>query len=234
MPNCDGFLLESGHKFFINTTPQELTDTYVRLGKGISSFDPQFNDEIDQTAYLDGDGRGTTTVTGNQLVIAFEGHRYYTDDAQDYIMALAFEIGCDRETDFRWIEPNGEVHYGAVTIANITGPSGDANAKGEIAFEVHFNGEPSFLPSPTAPTGLISSNITATGFDLDWNAVVVLGATITYDVYINDVVVGADLVSNSYTATGLQGATMYSVYVVAKTNFGSQSKQSATIQVTTL
>ena len=41
---------------------------------------------------------------------------------------------------------------GSCTIANISGPSGDAGAKGDISFEIHFNGNPEYTP-PVAGQG---------------------------------------------------------------------------------
>jgi len=55
-------------------------------------------------------------------------------------------IGTDRETEFRWTQPNGDVIEGPCTIAEITGPSGEANAKGEISVSIHLNGKPEYTP----------------------------------------------------------------------------------------
>lgn len=139
----EGLLLQSAHRFDIRTNPGETgTATFARLAAGLNTFDPSFNEEVDQTQYLDGDGYGTSTVLGAQVTISFGGHRKYGDPAQDYIYGLVLEIGNKRETEFRWTQPDGTIFEGPCTIANITGPSGDANAKGEIGFEIHFNGKP--------------------------------------------------------------------------------------------
>jgi len=144
----EGLLVQSKHLFEIDITPEESEPTWARLARGLNNFEPSTNDEIDQTHYLDGDGYATTTVMGGQLVITFSGHRYFGDPAQDWIFANMIEIGNKRETQFRWTLPSGEVFQGPCTIANIEGPSGDANAKGEISFEIHFNGKPQYTPEP--------------------------------------------------------------------------------------
>ena len=142
------FYLQSAHMFEIQTGEDGTSGDpiYSRLGAGISNVDPQGNDEIDQTPYLDGEGFASSDVTGGQVTLAFSGHRLHGDEAQDYIFSKAYEYGSARRTKFRWTQPDGSVLEGDATIANITGPSGDANTKGEISFEIHFNGKPDYTP----------------------------------------------------------------------------------------
>jgi hypothetical protein len=138
----EGLLLQSAHRFDLNITPGQTPGTYARLGAGLNNFEPSMNEEVAQDTYLDGDGFASSTVTGAQLILTFTGHRKYGDPAQDFIFDNALELGEGRETDFRWTQPDGTIIEGSCTIANIEGPSGDANAKGEISFEIHFNGKP--------------------------------------------------------------------------------------------
>lgn len=149
MAQDEGLLVQSKHRFEINITPEagEGMETWARLAKGFNSFEVSTNEETDQTHYLDGDGFATTTVMGAQLTITFSGHRYFGDEAQDWIFSKAMEIGTERETQFRWTLPSGEVFKGPCTIAEISGPSGDANAKGEVSVAVHFNGKPTYTPA---------------------------------------------------------------------------------------
>ncbi|MBU8768703.1 phage tail tube protein [Cytobacillus oceanisediminis] len=146
-----GFELNSAHKFEIDTA-QDISgtaSTYERVAAGINTFDPQWNEEIDQTPYFDGDGFGSSDVTSAQLVIAFEGHRKYGDAAQDFIAGLQIEMGEARKTNFRWTEPDGGSFEGWATIANIVAGSGAANEKSTFSFEVHFNGKPTYAPPTT-------------------------------------------------------------------------------------
>mgnify|MGYP001393493218 FL=1 len=148
MAETEGFLLQSSHILEINTTPgaPEGEETFERLAAGISSMEPNPNDELSQDRYFDGDAYGETDVIGAQLVLTFSGHRKYGDPAQDFIFGTLLDLGPGRRTDFRWTLPDGGRYEGPVTIANITGPSGDAGAKGEIGFEIHFNGKPKYTP----------------------------------------------------------------------------------------
>lgn len=142
----EGLLLQSKHTFEIDTTPLAL-ETWSRVAAGLNSVEPSNNEEVDQNAYLDGDGFSSTDVVGAQLILAFSGHRKYGDAAQDFIFDKLLELGEGRKTNFKWTLPNGDLLEGPCTIANIEGPSGESNSKGEISFEIHFNGKPTFTPA---------------------------------------------------------------------------------------
>ena len=144
---AEGLLVQSRHLFEIDINPEGEEPEWVRLARGFSSFEESLNEEIDQTHYLDGDGFATTTVMGMQLTLTFTGHRYYGDQAQDWIFSKAFGLDTERHTRLKWTRPDGSVVEGPATIAVISGPSGDANAKGEITVEIHFNGKPEYTPA---------------------------------------------------------------------------------------
>ena len=143
------FNLMYEHQFEIQTGTDETTEEAIfsPLAAGISSAEPANNEELAQDRYLDGAGFGETDVIGAQLVVSFSGHRLYGDEAQDYIFERLLLLGENRRTAFRWTEPNGDMFEGNCTIANIEGPGGDAGAKGEISFEIHFNGEVTYTPA---------------------------------------------------------------------------------------
>lgn len=140
----EGFVLQSAHRFDIDVEQaNDIAEAeWARLGAGLSNFDPEWNEEIDQTAYLDGDGFNSSDITGAQLVITFEGHRKIGDEAQDFIVGLQLQLGEGRKTNFRWTAPGGKVYTGWVTVAAIKNGGGDANAKSDFSFEIHFNGAP--------------------------------------------------------------------------------------------
>lgn len=145
------FYLQSAHKFEI----QNDEGTWLRLAAGISSFEPDTNEETSQDHYLDGDGFAETDVTGGQLIIAFEGHRLTGDAAQDFIFSKQLVFGDARKTVFRWTLPDGTTQYEyPCTIAGIKGSSGAAGEKGEIEFEVHANGgiTENDVVAPVTPT----------------------------------------------------------------------------------
>jgi hypothetical protein len=126
----------------IDTTPEGATRTYARLGDGISSVTFNNNEEIDQAAYLDGNGGKSSEVTGFQFTAQFSGAEVPTDPAQAYIAKLQNSIGSKRHTTARITGASGRVKSGDVTIRDIVVGGGDANAKGAFSFQVDFNGKP--------------------------------------------------------------------------------------------
>lgn len=142
-----GFLLQSEHKIEIDINPDGEMGEMAALAAGITEMDPNVEDELSQDRYYDGGGFGETDVTGSQLIITFGGHRKYGDPAQDYIFSTLLETGGGRRTNLEWTLPNGDIYKGNVTIAEISGPGGEAGEKGEIEFELHFNSKPEFTQS---------------------------------------------------------------------------------------
>lgn len=162
------FPLNYQNIFELDTTPNEATPTYARVAAGISNMENAAEDETDDTAYYDGEGFGNNTVMGVNVSLTFTGHRLYGDEAQDYIEDIAFETGIDRETNFRWTQPSGDIIEGPVTISEIQLSGGDANAKGDFGFTVTFNGRPTFTEGntpgftidPAAPTVAVGGTVT--------------------------------------------------------------------------
>lgn len=143
------FLLNHGYGFSITEGLTGLTPLVIAAG--ITSVDPDANEEVSEDYYYDGGGAATVDVTGLQLSYSFEGHRDYDDAAQNYIYTLRTSTGPQRKTNFTVTEPDGTVITGAATIHEIKAPGGDANAKGEIEFTITFDGLPTVTPAPVTP-----------------------------------------------------------------------------------
>lgn len=144
------FLIQAGYKFEFNPARDagSVTEGWLVIAGGISNVSPEGNEEIDQTAYYDGGGFASSDVIGKQDVYSFEGHRLYGDAAQDYIFDnLAHKVGPARNGTFRVTDPKGNTLVGNSTVANISGAGGAANSKGEVSFEIHYNGLPTFTPA---------------------------------------------------------------------------------------
>lgn len=88
--------------------------------------------------------------------------------------------------------------------------------------------------APTAPSGLTSSNLTATSVTLNWNASTDNVAVTGYDVYRNGVKINTSTITTtSYGVTGLSQASSYSFFIRALDAAGNQSSNSNTINITT-
>jgi len=137
--------------FEIDITPEGAARTWKRLGKGISGFAPNLNENKDQTPYLDGNGWGSSDVIGKQLTFDATGHRVTGDDAQDYIASKYMALGDDLKTNFRAYDSVGVCKSGACTINNIVIGGGDAQGKKEFSFSIDINGEPAMTAVTAAP-----------------------------------------------------------------------------------
>lgn len=152
----DNFLIQAGYKMEFSEEQDATVDTgeWLVIGSGISSMEPAGNDEVDQTAYYDNGGNLSSDVTGGQETFAFGGHRDYDDAFQNKVYnKIKFTRGKGRKGTLHIVYPDGAELLGDCTIANIEGPSGDANTKGEIGFEMHINGEPEVTEPPAEPAG---------------------------------------------------------------------------------
>lgn len=147
----------------ININPNG-SAVWARIASGITGASQSNNDVIDQTAYLDGDGFGESEVTGGQRTIDFTGHREQGDSAQDYIAGIASEFGAGRKTQFRYRNTLGAGVDGNITVVNIDDAGGDANAKKDFSFGIHFNGKPTkVVKSIAAALSIVVSGGSASG-----------------------------------------------------------------------
>lgn len=80
-------------------------------------------------------------------------------------------------------------------------------------------GEPEVLPAPTAPTGLISTNVTQTSIDLSWHENPVEEEVSSYHVYIDGVYMTSRS-SATYSVSDLETDTEYQFYVSAMNSSG--------------
>lgn len=135
----------------IDVTPLETESTWARIAAGITGADPSNNEDVAQDKYLDGDGYGSSDVTGAQKTLSFSGHRVLGDTAQDYIASLQHELGGNRKTSFRYTDGQGRKYSGPCTIANVEIGGGGAESKKEMSFEVHLNGKPDDTAPQPAP-----------------------------------------------------------------------------------
>lgn len=143
-----GFAPNHTHLYELDITPFAVKRTFARIGAGIATIDGNPSEEIDQTAYFDGDGNASSDVTGGQEIVSVSGHRRHGDPFQDYAASLKFVRGEARKSTLRITDPAGEVVESSVTICNIKalGANGDANGKNEFSCELHFNGAPRVIP----------------------------------------------------------------------------------------
>lgn len=187
--------------------------------------------------------------TGNVRVSAREWVGYLLN----VTTAGSYEVKMDHDfasaTSFRFNVDGGSALSGVQSI-NGTGTSGTftltlskglhfvrINNTGTSNFEVvrfyvnSSNSLPDNLP-PTTPSGLTSSNLTSSGFTLNWTASTDNVGVNGYEVFKGGVLLGTTANTNYYVA-GLSPSTAYSFTVRAKDAANNYSAQSTPLNVTT-
>ena len=141
--------MANDYRLDIDTTPSAATQVWAPVQSGVTDITMSLNDSLDQTNFMDGKGWGSTEVTGAQLTASVSANRADGDAAQEYVLGVAFNLGCARRTHAKITAPNGDIRQGDVTIANITLPGGSAGSAATFSFDVHWNGEPEFIAAGT-------------------------------------------------------------------------------------
>ena len=145
------FGLNHKFRYYIDTTPTGATRTWKRIAKGISSYVESYNDNLDQTPYIDGNGYGQTDKIGAQYIGTGTGNRVFGDLAQDYIASKKPLLGDDVKTNFKGYNQYGDSVQVGVTVCNVVDSGGDAQGKTEFSFELHGNGKPANDIGTAAP-----------------------------------------------------------------------------------
>ncbi|HEU4859612.1 MAG TPA: PQQ-dependent sugar dehydrogenase, partial [Chitinophagaceae bacterium] len=113
-------------------------------------------------------------------------------------------------------------------------PGQPVSAPSEVIPGIHLVTQLPDTQSPTAPTNLASSNITATSFTLSWTASTDNVGVAGYDVYQNGIKINSsNITAASYNVSGLTAGTTYSYFVKAKDAAGNQSAASTALELTT-
>jgi endonuclease I/chitodextrinase len=86
--------------------------------------------------------------------------------------------------------------------------------------------------APSVPSNITASNISGTGFKINWDAATDDTAVTAYNVFINAALT-ATTSERSYTVSGLTASTTYQVAVSAKDAANNESAQSSAVSITT-
>ncbi len=86
--------------------------------------------------------------------------------------------------------------------------------------------------APSVPTNITASNISGTGFKMNWDAATDDTAVTTYTIFVNSIQT-ATTSELSYTLTGLAPATTYQIAVSAKDAATNESARSNAVAITT-
>lgn len=197
------------------------------------------NGNPDKEAILQSPCLDLSNLSG--AVLEFGYHMYGTN-----IGTLETEISTDDGATYTtiWSESGNqgdEWKVATVDLASYAGTVVKIRFKGttgngwrsDIAIDnIRINSNTPDTESPTTPTGLSSSNITATSVTLAWNASTDNIGVVRYDIY-QDGNLSTDNITTTATISGLSPQTDYSFYVIAVDAAGNMSSASNTINVST-
>jgi len=139
---------QNDRRIFVDTTPDEATATYSRVGVGFDTATKSSNTTIQTNQWISED-KGTTEITGKNIQKAISGKRVIGDDFNDFFCGLFEKIGEDCETTLvavdMWNTPTGTVYPAKlynVVIDCANDGSGGATDGLPISGTIYFNGEP--------------------------------------------------------------------------------------------
>lgn len=124
--------------------PDEPTkDSWLWIAKGIKESAPENDEEDDDAAYFDGDGTKENIIVSKTRGRSFEGHRDYSDAAQNYIASKEDEIGDDLLIWYKEVQADGKQEKaGLARLSEIEIGDGEASEFETIKFKIAWIRKP--------------------------------------------------------------------------------------------
>lgn len=120
---------------------------YFRLAKWISTVTDDSEEEVESTAYYDGDGTPEDDVISVKKAYTFEGARDDEDPAQNLIAGLELEVGEKRKIMFKQERTNGDVLEGPATVKEIKVTGGEASEYALFSCTISWDRKPEVTKS---------------------------------------------------------------------------------------
>ena len=134
-----------------DTPPTE--EKYMWIAKGIKESAPENDAEDDDMAYFDGDGTKRS----------FEGHRDYSDKAQNFVVDKEDAVADDLIVWYKEVTPDGKTYKeGLARLSEIEVGDGEASELETIKFQVNWSRTPEKHEITPATTGRSASGPTGT------------------------------------------------------------------------
>lgn len=136
-------------KHYVGPYKEDTPDTpptseeYLWLAKGLKSSSPENNEETDDSAYFDGDGTKEEIVVSKTRGRTFEGHRDYSDKAQNFVADKEDEVGDDLVVWYKEVSSDGKTQKeGLARLSEIEIGDGEASELETIKFKIAWIRKP--------------------------------------------------------------------------------------------
>lgn len=135
-------------KYFVAEMVEDgMEPEYFRLAKWISTVTDDSEEEVESTAYYDGDGTPEDDVISVKKTYTFEGTRDDEDPAQNLIAGLEFETGEARKIMFKQERTNGDILEGPATVKEIKVTGGEASEYALFSCAISWDRKPDITKS---------------------------------------------------------------------------------------
>lgn len=126
---------------------------YKRLAAWITDINDDTAEEVEETAFYDGDGTPISDVVSVAMSYSFSGYYDPDDAAQALIAGLRLETGEGRKIMHKVIESDGAKEFiGTATVTDIVAGSGAAEDYEEFSCTIKFDEIPSYDTVATTTT----------------------------------------------------------------------------------
>lgn len=139
-------------------------DKYLWIAKGIKESAPENDAEDDDIAYFDGDGTKEKIISSISRGRSFEGHRDYSDKAQNFVADKEDAVADDLVVWYKEVVPTGKCYKeGLARLSEIEIGDGEASELESIKFQVNWSRTPEKHDITSAPAGRATEASGATG-----------------------------------------------------------------------
>lgn len=127
-------------------------DKYLWIAKGIKESAPENDAEDDDVAYFDGDGTKEKVITSKSRGRSFEGHRDYSDKAQNFVADKEDAVADDLVVWYKEVVPTDKYYKeGLARLSEIEIGDGEASELESIKFQVNWSRTPEKHDITSAP-----------------------------------------------------------------------------------
>lgn len=132
-------------------------DKYMWIAKGIKESAPENDAEDDDVAYFDGDGTKEKVITSKSRGRSFEGHRDYSDKAQNFVVDKEDAVADDLIVWYKEVTADGKTYKeGLARLSEIEVGDGEASELETIKFQVNWSRTPEKHEVAASPAAAVA------------------------------------------------------------------------------